>query len=83
MADQEMKFSDFEVQYKGDPSVLDRILQQLGSAVLIQSKSTKPMEYEKRHGNYVMRVFGNPGFIKFACENQGYCKVIEEVNSNG
>jgi len=34
--------------------------------------------YVQEGGCYVMRVFGNPDFLKFACEHQGYCKIVSE-----
>ncbi len=35
----------------------------------------------KRDGYYVMRVFGDSGFITFAIQNQGYGKVKKEIES--
>ena len=39
-----------------------------------------PADYVKVDGCYVVRVFGDPGFIKFAITNQGYGKVIRELD---
>jgi hypothetical protein len=69
---------DFLVDYRGDPETLDRTLQALGPAVLLQGPVV-PDEYIQCEGYYVMRVFGDPGFIKFACERQGYCTIIREL----
>ena len=65
------EFHDFEIEYSGDPAALDKTLQALGLAVIVQG--------EKVNGHYVMRVFGNPGYIKFACEHQGYCRIVAEI----
>lgn len=68
------EFHDFEIEYTGDPAALDKTLQGLGRAVLLGAP-----DFVKRNGNFVMRVLGNPGYIKFACEHQGYCRIIKEV----
>jgi predicted phage terminase large subunit-like protein len=61
------------VEFQGNPAALDQTLQGLGPAVLLQKG---PGVYLKQDGYYTIRVFGDPGFIKFACEQQGYCKVL-------
>jgi len=68
-------FLDFYVE-TGNPKMLDATVQQLGAAAIIQEGE----EYFRENGHYVMRIFGNPGFIKFACENQGYCRIVGERN---
>lgn len=68
------EFHDYEIEYSGNPESLDRTLMSLGKAVLIGGPN-----YIKRNGHYVMRVFGNPGYVKFACEHQGYCEILNEI----
>jgi hypothetical protein len=71
-----MKATDFLIQC-ANPSSFDETVQRLGSAALIDAGSKG--KYVQKDGYYVMRVFGNPGFLKFAIENQGYGKVIKEL----
>ncbi len=59
----------------GDPALLDRTIQQLGPAVVVGAPG-----YVKVDGCYVVRVFGDPGFIKFAITNQGYGEVVRELD---
>ena len=58
-----------------DPGLLDRTVQQLGPAVVVGAP-----DYIQVDGCYVVRVFGNPGFIKFAITNQGYGEVVRELD---
>ena len=54
---------------------LDRTLQQIGG--LVSETPESPIKYGK--GAYAVRaISGDVGFLKFACENQGYAKVIGE-----
>jgi len=62
----------------GNPAALDKILQQFG-AVVVQSDINSPV-YMERDGGYVIRCFGDAGFIKFAITNQGYGKVLKELD---
>jgi hypothetical protein len=68
------EFHDFEIEYSGNPESLDKTLQALGKAVMLGAP-----DFVKINGHYVVRVFGNPDYMKFACENQGYCKFLTEV----
>jgi len=74
-AEMTQKVTDYLVNGFSNPEALDRTLNALGPAVLIGV----PGNYEKRDGYYVMRVFGNPGFIEFAVEHQGYCKIVKKL----
>lgn len=56
-----------------NPDALDTTLQQIG-AVLIGGGT--PQRYLQIGDYYVMRVLGDPGFVKFACETQGYCRIV-------
>ena len=60
------------------PEAFDQYIQQLGAAVLIHGVGVEG-NYKKKEGFYIMRVFGNAGFLKSAMENQGYGKVIREL----
>jgi hypothetical protein len=57
-----------------NPEMLDQTVQQLGPAVVVGAP-----DYVKAACCYVVRVFGNPGFIKFAITNQGYGEVVREL----
>ena len=70
-----MKPKDFLIECV-NPKVFDETIQQLGAAVLIQIDKDN---YKQKDGYYIMRVFTNAGFLKFAIENQGYGKVIKEL----
>jgi len=76
------KFTDFLVASASggelDPGALDRTVNSFGAA-LVQGAAG---EYAREGGCYVMRVFGDPGFVRFACEHQGYCKIVGETDSD-
>jgi hypothetical protein len=59
----------------GNPKALDATLNQMGAALVQRGQ-----DYLQRDGHYVMRVLGDPGFVKFACEAQGYCTVVRELD---
>lgn len=63
-----------------NPEALDRTLQSLG-VVLIGGGM--PGGYEQVDGHYVMRVLGDPGYVRFACESQGYCTIVREATDIG
>jgi len=69
--------TDFLVECR-NPEAFDKTIQELGAAALIDGGNKG--NYVKKDGYYVMRVFANKGFIKFAIENQGYGKVIKELD---
>jgi hypothetical protein len=59
-----------------NPAAVDEALNQIGAALI--EKGGKG-DYERTpEGYYVARCFGSPEFIRFACENQGYAKVVGE-----
>lgn len=60
-----------------DPKAFDQTIQKLGTAALVNGGNEN--NYAKKDGYYVMRVFGDAGFLKFAIENQGYGKVIKQL----
>jgi hypothetical protein len=59
----------------GNPAILDETVQQLGAAVVVGG----PDRFVQVDGCYVVRVYGDPGFIKFAITNQGYGEVVREL----
>jgi hypothetical protein len=59
-----------------NPELLDRTVQQLGPAVVFQDAHA---DYVQVDGCYVVRVFGDPGYIKFAITNQGYGEVVRDL----
>lgn len=64
---------DFLVKV-GNPKALDQTLQQMG-AVLIGG----PENFLMHDGAYVVRPLGDPGFVRFAVEHQGYAKIIGDA----
>lgn len=74
MSESSPKATDLLVEYDGDPAALDEVVQSLGPAVLGQGADAPG--YMKRDGYYVVRVFGDPGFVRFALTNQGYVRRI-------
>lgn len=68
---------DFLIQC-GNPKMFDQTINSLGAAALIQNDKDS---YLQKEGYYVMRVFSNAGFIQFAIKNQGYGKVIREIDT--
>lgn len=63
-----IEFTDIVVETR-NPEVLDQTVQQLGAAAVVDGS----FDGEK----CLVRVFGDPGFIKFAVTNQGYGKIVE------
>jgi hypothetical protein len=70
MAEQKQA-TDFLVECN-NPESFDKTINQLGAAALIENG--------EKGGYHVMRVFGDPGYIKFAIQNQGYGKVIRQLD---
>ena len=68
--------TDFLIEC-GNPKAFDKTIRQLGAAVLINAGQED--NYTMKEGYYIMRVFGDAGFIKFAISNQGYGKIIKEI----
>lgn len=60
----------------GNPAALDQTLKQLPKAVAFMVGAP---EYPRVDGYFVARVYGDVGFFQFACEHQGYCKVIRRL----
>jgi hypothetical protein len=58
-----------------NPEMLDRTVQQLGPAVVVEGS------YDGETCR--VRVFGPTGFIKFALENQGYGELVREEAIGG
>lgn len=52
-----------------NPTVLDETVQQLGAVVVDGSYNGDTCR---------VRCFGNAGFVRFACTNQGYGEVVGE-----
>ena len=71
----DVKVTDFLVECR-NPKAFDETIQQLGAAALVNGGNEG--NYIQEDGCYVMRIFGDPGFIIFAIENQGDGKVIKE-----
>ncbi len=70
-------YTDFLVEC-GNPASFDQTINQFG-AVLFDGGNKG--DYQKSpEGYYTMRVYGDAGFIKFAIQNQGYGKIIKEIN---
>lgn len=72
------EYHDFVVE-TGNPERLDDTLQQLPMTKALVIGRGMPGGIQLIDGNPVVRVFGDPGFFKFACEQQGYCKIIREI----
>jgi hypothetical protein len=73
----EKQATDFLIKC-GNPEAFDRTIQQLGAAALIENGGKG--QYLQKDGYYIMRVFGDSGFLRFAIENQGYGKIIKELS---
>lgn len=78
MSDSQMEYHDFVVE-TGNPEGLDDTLQRLPMARARVIGRGVPGGIQLVDGKPVVRVIGDPGFFKFACEHQGYCKVIREL----
>jgi hypothetical protein len=70
--------TDFLVE-TGNPEALDNTLQALPMMRAFVVGRGVPGGIVKHEGYHVVRVFGDTGFFKFACEQQGYCKVIRQL----
>lgn len=60
----------------GNPGMLDQTVQRLPGP---PSVVVGAPDYVMVDGCYVVRVFGDPGFIKFAIDSQGYGEVVREL----
>lgn len=58
-----------------NPEALDATVQHFGAAVV---GGGVPGGYVKEGDAYVVRCFGDAGFLRFAITNQGYGKVVGE-----
>ncbi len=67
--------ADFLVDV-GNPAALDRTLLQMGAALVQEG----PGVYKQVEGHYIMRALRNPDFVRFACESQGYCKIVRKLD---
>ena len=75
-----MNVTDLLVE-TSNPKALDDTVQCLGPAVVIQSDPNAGT-YLVHEGCYVVRVLGgNPGFIKFAIDQQGYGRVVRQLDN--
>jgi hypothetical protein len=77
--DDQIKAIDFLVE-TGNPERLDDTLQALPMMHAFVVGRGVPGGIVQRDGGYVVRVFGDPGFFKFAVEHQGYCKIIKQLD---
>lgn len=73
------EYHDFLVDV-GNPAALDTTLSAL-PGVVAQVIGGPDGPFAEEDGHYIVRVFGNPSFFKFACENQGYCKIVREASN--
>ena len=71
--------TDFLVE-TGNPEYLDDTLQQLPNMYARVVGRGVTGGIVKREGGYVVRVFGDTGWFKFAVEQQGYCKIIRQLD---
>ncbi|HRQ17748.1 MAG TPA: hypothetical protein PL085_11775 [Agriterribacter sp.] len=74
---EQKKATDFLIEC-GNPEAFDRTINSMGAAALVENGGNG--QYLKKDGYYVMRVFGDAGFLKFAIQNQGYGKIIKELD---
>jgi predicted phage terminase large subunit-like protein len=70
-------YTDLLIDADVNPEALDGTIKQLANANAKMLGG--PGHWEMKDGHYVMRVFGDVGFVKFACEQQGYCKIVGHV----
>ncbi len=72
MNDSKPKYHDFLIDTP-NPRALDSLLQSSFASALIE---ISPAVYMQVDGHYVVRCFGDPNYLKFALESQGYAKII-------
>lgn len=68
--------TDFIVEV-GNPKAFDETVQQLGAALIELSPGVYLTNNE---GYHVMRVLGDPGYVKFAVESQGYGRIVRQLD---
>lgn len=61
-----------------DPAWLDRTLSSM-PGITAQVVGGQDGPFPQVDGYYVVRVFGDITFFRFAVENQGYCIVVKEL----
>lgn len=77
--DSQIKATDFLVE-TGNPERLDDTLQALPMMRASVVGRGVPGGIAIREGYPVVRVLGDTGFFKFAMEQQGYCKIIRQLD---
>ncbi len=77
--DDQIKVADFLVE-TGNPLALEDTLQHLPNMHARVVGRGVLGGIVKQEGYYVVRVFGDPGWFKFAVEQQGYCKIIKQLD---
>lgn len=70
------EYTDLIVE-TSNPKMLDDTVQQLGPAVVIEGT------WNSDDCTVDVRVFGDPGFMKFAIDNQGYGRVVGQREEPG
>lgn len=61
-----------------NPQYLDSVAQQLFAGAVCGGGMPGGYQTDPETGAYIVRVFGDPGFAKFAIKNQGYGEVVGE-----
>lgn len=69
------KATDFLVKC-GNPVGFNRTIMQMGAALI---EDGAPDHYKMIDECYVMRVFGDPGYVVFAIKTQGYGTVVKPL----
>jgi hypothetical protein len=77
LRDSPIQTGDFLVE-TNSPAMLEQTLRQLPmiSAFLVRDQRGNYIEF---NGCNVVRVSGDQNFFRFACEKQGYCRIIDQV----
>ena len=71
---------DFLVETRS-PSGLDKVFEYMQVIRAQVVGLGTPGGVVRVDGYVVVRVFSDPGFFQFACESQGYCRVIRRLEA--
>jgi hypothetical protein len=55
-----------------NPALLDNTVQQWGAVLAQVNPGSSDLNYVQMQGAYVCRCYGDPGFVAFAIDKQGY-----------
>lgn len=79
MEQKKQNYSDFLIECY-NPKAFDQTVNSMGAML---QQNVDDSYFKTPEGYYVMRVLSDPGYVQFAIKNQGYGKVIKQIEASG